>query len=303
MGVVCFSFISIRESHILPKFYSKILHAWQIRRKGANLPCDQLDSDVVEEKKRVDELISSTEFASSNLIVHNLTKSYGNVLAVNRLSMAVTSFECFGLLGVNGAGKTTTFKVLTGDEHIFDGDAWACGASIKHNLSSVYKRIAYCPQFDAFFEDLTARETLEVFGLMHGIRNINAISPAIATKFNFSSYLDKKVSAFSGGNKRKLSTALAFLGNRSLVYLDEPTAGMDPETKRRIWNIISKERSFGKTIVLTSHSMDECEALCSRLTIMVRGEFKCIGSMQHLKNKFSQGYDLSIKVRKTVGQR
>lgn len=264
-----------------------------------------MDADVLAEKQRVNELLfSSAENTSSNLILQNLTSLYGRFVAVNRLSLAIEPLECFGLLGVNGAGKTTTFKMLTGDKCISEGDAWVCNVSVKNDLTRVYKIVAYCPQFDALLDDLTGRETLEVFGMLHGIprTDIAAISHAMATKFDFIKYVDKKVSEFSGGNKRKLSTAIAFLGNPSVVYLDEPTAGMDPSAKRKIWDIISQERSSGKTIVLTTHSMDECEALCSRVAIMVRGEFKCLGSMQHLKNKFSQGYELTVKVRKATEQ-
>jgi len=107
------------------------------------------------------------------------------------------------------------------------------------------------------------------------------------------------VCEFSGGNKRKLSTAVALIGNPVVVYLDEPTTGMDPGAKRNLWNMLSKVRRSGKSIVLTSHSMEECEALCTRLAIMVNGEFKCLGSTQHLKSKFSKGYVLNIKLQKS----
>lgn len=276
-----------------------------IKQRYISIPTsEEVDTDVLAEKRRVNELLSLTDLTSNNLILQNLTRFYGRVVAVNRLSLAIEPLECFGLLGVNGAGKTTTFKMLTGDKYISDGDAWVCGVSVKKNLSSVYKIVAYCPQFDALLDDLTGRETLEIFGLLNGIRSteIAATAHAMATKFDFIQYIDKRVSEFSGGNKRKLSTAIAFLGDPSVVYLDEPTAGMDPGAKRRIWNIISEERSSGKTIVLTTHSMDECEALCSRVAIMVQGQFKCLGSMQHLKNKFSQGYELAVKVKKTTEQ-
>jgi len=112
-------------------------------------------------------------------------------------------------------------------------------------------------------------------------------------------HIDKKVKEYSGGNKRKLSTAVSLIGNPAIVYFDEPTTGMDPGAKRHLWDMVSKVRQTGKSIVLTSHSMDECEALCTRLAIMVNGEFKCLGSVQHLKNKFSQGFNLTIKVRKS----
>lgn len=192
--------------------------------------------------------------------------------------------------------------MLTGDEKITSGEAWVRGVSLKRNMNQVNQMIGYCPQFDALIEDLTGRETLEIYSLLRGIpkRKIHATSIALATELNFIRHIDKKVKEYSGGNKRKLSTAVALIGNPAVVYLDEPTTGLDPGAKRHLWNMICKIRSTGKSIVLTSHSMDECEALCTRLAIMVNGEFKCIGSVQHLKNKFSKGFTLVIKLKKNT---
>lgn len=210
------------------------------------------------------------------------------------------SSECFGLLGLNGAGKTSTFKMLTGDEIITSGTAYVCGVSLKHNMNTVNKMIGYCPQYDALFDELTGRQTLEIYCLLRGIprHKIHSTSIALAKNFNFLQHIDKKVNEYSGGNKRKLSTAIGVVGNPIVVYLDEPTTGMDPSAKRHLWNMICKIRDSGASIVLTSHSMDECEALCTRLAIIVNGEFKCIGSVQHLKNKFSKGFTLMIKLKK-----
>lgn len=203
-------------------------------------------------------------------------------------------------------------------------------------MPEVHKIIGYCPQFDALLEDMTGAETLELFALLRGIHpsNIPALSHRLATELNFMKHINKRVEEYSGGNKRKLSTAVALIGNPVLVYLgmfkilyylffimivyskyefqlygsfpslrmqtDEPTTGMDPGAKRNLWNMVSKVRSTGKSIILTSHSMEECEALCTRLAIMVNGEFKCLGSTQHLKSKFSEGFLLTIKVQKNT---
>ncbi|XP_055596640.1 phospholipid-transporting ATPase ABCA1-like [Uranotaenia lowii] len=259
----------------------------------------ELDSDVKAEKERID-VMTEEQRKDTNLVAHQMTKYYNRFLAVNQLSVGINSFECFGLLGANGAGKTTTFKMLSGDETISFGNAWIKGHSLKTNLKKVHKHIGYCPQFDALIEDLTGRETLKLFSLLRGVPSstIAPITLFLAKEFGFVKHLDKQVKAYSGGNKRKLSTALALLGNPSVVYLDEPTSGMDPGAKRNLWNGVCRVRDSGKTIVLTSHSMEECEALCTRLAIMVNGEFKCIGSTQHLKNKFSQGFVLIIKAKK-----
>lgn len=105
------------------------------------------------------------------------------------------------------------------------------------------------------------------------------------------------VRIFSGGNKRKLSTCLAIIGNLNVILLDEPSAGMDPATKRNLWNVIVQARDSGKSVLLTSHSMEECEALCTQITVLVNGKCKCLGSPQHLKNKFNKGFQLKIKAK------
>jgi len=204
-------------------------------------------------------------------------------------------------LGVNGAGKTTTFKMLTGDEKISWGSAYVQGLNLETHMGQVYRRIGYCPQFDALIDNVTGREMLRIFCLLRGVpkQNIKPMSEELAKSFGFMKHIDKKTVTYSGGNKRKLSAAIAMIGSPSVVYLDEPTTGMDPAARRQLWNMVCRIRDSGKSIVLTSHSMEECEALCTRLAIMVNGEFKCIGSTQYLKNRFSKGLVLKIKVRRS----
>lgn len=188
--------------------------------------------------------------------------------------------------------------MLIGDESISSGDAWVSGVSLRTDLEKIHKEMGYCPQFDALLDELTGRETLRIFCLIRGIPTdkIEWLSVHLANEFNFLKHIDKRVGNNSGGNKRKLSTALTLIGGPMVIYLDEPTTGMDPGAKRHLWNVISRYRSAGKAIILTSHSMEECEALCTRLAIMVDGEFKCLGSTQHLKNKFSKGFSLIIQM-------
>ncbi|XP_052859969.1 phospholipid-transporting ATPase ABCA3-like [Anopheles cruzii] len=302
MGVVgLFTFLVLMgvEFHVLERIFKR-------RRRSPGSASIQsgdgsaLDDDVWHEKQRV-KALSEAELTNSNLVVSDLTKYYGKFLAVDQLCVSVEGSECFGLLGVNGAGKTSTFKMLTGDENISSGEAWVKGISLKSNLNQVHKVIGYCPQFDALLEDLTGRETLRIYALLRGIpkHEIGFETLRLAEELNFMKHIDKRVKEYSGGNKRKLSTALALLANPAVVYLDEPTTGMDPGAKRHLWNVIINVKKAGKSIVLTSHSMEECEALCTRLAIMVNGEFRCLGSTQHLKNKFSKGYFLTIKLKRT----
>lgn len=260
---------------------------------------NEIDSDVDFEIQRVKEMERS-QIIESNLVLNGVTKFYGNYLAVNQLYLAIENRECFGLLGINGAGKTSTFKMLTGDELISSGDIWIHGLSLKNETFKVHKLIGYCPQFDAIIPELTGMETLKIFSLIRGIPkseiygNINKM----ANDLDFIQHLNKPLNAFSGGNKRKLSTCLALLGGPQLILLDEPTTGIDPEAKRKLWDVINRIRNSGRSVVITSHSMDECEALCTKIGIMVNGQFKCLGPVQHLKNKFSKGFILTIKMQR-----
>lgn len=229
-------------------------------------------------------------------------ESRNDLLNFCLIILSSSSGECFGLLGINGAGKTTTFKLLIGDEWIDGGEAWVRGNSLLNNMRTVYRNIGYCPQFDALFDELTGEETLKVYCLLRGIPQdrIRYVTMKLARRLNFVKHLPKLASQYSGGNKRKLSTAIALIGKPMVVYLDEPTTGMDPGAKRRLWKVLTDYRMKGKTIVLTSHSMEECDALCTRLAIMVNGEFQCIGAAQYLKNKFAKSYLLIILMRPDV---
>ncbi|XP_012502961.1 PREDICTED: ATP-binding cassette sub-family A member 3-like [Propithecus coquereli] len=165
--------------------------------------------------------------------------------------------------------------------------------------SEVRRWIGYCPQFDALLNFMTGREMLVMFARIRGIpeRCISACVDQILDDLAMDVYADKLVKTYSGGNKRKLSTAIALIGEPALIFLDEPSTGMDPVARRLLWNAVARARESGKAIVITSHSMEECEALCTQLAIMVQGQFKCLGSPQHLKSKFGSGYSLRAKVR------
>ncbi|XP_058465468.1 phospholipid-transporting ATPase ABCA3-like [Malaya genurostris] len=297
IGIGAFGFIMLIEYRVFNHFIN-----WRIRTpKEYTEAEDDIDSDVLAEKIKISSM-AQAEVNSYNLVLKDVSKYYRKFLAVDKLSVGIRHSECFGLLGINGAGKTSTFKMMTGDENISSGQAWVSGISLLTEMDRVHQQIGYCPQFDALLDDLTGRETLKIFAMLRGVQSVelNSVSITLAEELNFLKHIDKRTKAYSGGNKRKLSTALALIGNPTVVYLDEPTTGMDPGAKRQLWNVICKVREAGKAIVLTSHSMEECEALCSRLAIMVNGKFKCMGSTQHLKNKFSKGFLLTTKVRRSA---
>ncbi|XP_013865526.1 ATP-binding cassette sub-family A member 3 [Austrofundulus limnaeus] len=260
------------------------------------------DRDVAEERKRVLDCQPVVEsMVGSPLVLQELSKVYSSgqsILAVDKLSLAVGKGECFGLLGFNGAGKTTTFKMLTGDETVTSGDAFIDGYSILRDIKKVQQRIGYCPQFDAVLDHMTGRETLSMYARLRGIpeRYVSGCVENVLRSLLLEPHADKLVRSYSGGNKRKLSAGMALIGGPPVVFLDEPSTGMDPVARRLLWDAVTRTRESGKAVIITSHSMEECEALCTRLAVMVNGQFKCLGSPQHLKSKFGSGYTLLAKV-------
>ncbi|PFX17779.1 ATP-binding cassette sub-family A member 3 [Stylophora pistillata] len=258
------------------------------------------DDDVLEEKERVLRCTDKDDV----LVIKELTKVFcGNgrrspLVAVDSLSLGVPMNECFGLLGINGAGKTTTFRMLTGDETMTSGTALVEGFDIRTNMNKVRQRIGYCPQFDALIDQMTGREILYMYARLRGVPEVMIpdVVDNLIQSLLLGDHADKLAGSYSGGNKRKLSTAISLVGDPPVVFLDEPTTGMDPVARRLLWDALSRVRADGRCIVITSHSMEECEALCTRLAIMVNGRFKCLGSPQHLKTKFGEGYTLLARV-------
>ncbi|XP_022091487.1 ATP-binding cassette sub-family A member 3-like [Acanthaster planci] len=262
------------------------------------------DEDVAMEKSRISDTPLTKLCQTDTLLIRNLKKVYSlrggqGLVAVDGISVGVPLGECFGLLGVNGAGKTTTFKMLTGDESVTSGTAFLDGYSIKSDIKLVQQRMGYCPQFDALIDQMTGRETLTMYGRLRGVpeAHISDEVNRLLKILTIEPHADKLTKTYSGGNKRKLSTAIALMGDPPIVFLDEPTTGMDPVARRLLWDTLSQIRASGKCIILTSHSMEECEALCTRLAIMVNGQFKCLGSVQHLKHRFGQGYTVLAKAK------
>lgn len=180
------------------------------------------------------------------------------------------------------------------------GEAFIGNLSLSGNRASYLQSIGYCPQFDSIIEVLTGREMLTLFARIRGLRSsenrINLELEKLASFVDLTQYLDRPCGQYSGGNKRKLNVALALIGRPKVMLLDEPTTGVDPAARRKMWETINAIRRSGTSIILTSHSMEECEALCDRLAIMVRGSFQCLGGPQHIKSKFGKGFQIIIKL-------
>ncbi|XP_063074491.1 phospholipid-transporting ATPase ABCA1a isoform X2 [Engraulis encrasicolus] len=260
-------------------------------------PIGEEDEDVARERQRI-----LTGAGQPDILeLKQLTKIYKRKQkpAVDRLCVGIPPGECFGLLGVNGAGKTSTFKMLTGDSIVTSGEAYLNGKSVLTEIDEVHQNMGYCPQFDAINDLLTGREHLEFYAILRGVpeKEVCEVADWGIRKLGLVKYMDKAAGSYSGGNMRKLSTAMALIGCPPVVFLDEPTTGMDPKARRALWNCILSIIKEGRSVVLTSHSMEECEALCTRMAIMVNGRFRCLGSVQHLKNRFGDGYTIILRVQ------
>ena len=163
----------------------------------------------------------------------------------------------------------------------------------------IFVQIGYCPQFDSIIPELTGRELLSLMARVRGVQ-LDRVAEEVDrwTQFlGIQEYIDRASGSYSGGNKRKLNVAMSLVAEPPVIFLDEPSTGVDPVARRNLWRIIQRIQAAGQSVILTSHSMEECEALCDRLAIMVNGQFQCFGSVPHLKNKFALGFTILTKLK------
>lgn len=201
----------------------------------------------------------------------NVSKSYGTVKAVNRLSFTINEGEVFGLLGPNGAGKTTTIKMFTALTKPDSGKCVVKGYDVAERPGAVKPLIGIVPQINNIDRDLTAYENLYIYGLLHKVDGLRDRINSSLKMVDLYGRKDHLVNGFSGGMQRRLLIARALLPDPSVLFLDEPSIGLDPQIRREMWDIIRKTRFEGRTVVLTTHYIEEAEALCDRVAIMSRG--------------------------------
>ncbi|XP_049537371.1 phospholipid-transporting ATPase ABCA1 [Anopheles darlingi] len=260
--------------------------------------------DVDQEADTVNQLYvqdgSSDKEDQYALVVKNVRKNYGMHGAVNGISFAVKKGECFGLLGMNGAGKTTMFQMVSGNLPLSQGEIYMQGKKLDLNNEETYReKYGYCPQLDALLDFMTVYQVIDYFARLKSIPNREEVIRRWLTELDILAYTDHELRECSGGTKRKVNTILALIGNPSVVLLDEPTTGVDPKSRHFLWNSIKTIQRHNQTVLLTSHSMDECEELCDRLSIMVRGRLRCIGFIPQLKQRHGQGFNLLFKLQDT----
>ncbi|MBO5863342.1 MAG: ABC transporter ATP-binding protein [Paludibacteraceae bacterium] len=222
--------------------------------------------------------------------VKNLTKRFGDFIAVDNISFDVRRGEIFGFLGANGAGKTTAMRMLCGLSYPTSGSGTVAGFDIMSEGERIKRRIGYMCQRFSLYDDLTVWENMRLFAGIYGMSNSQTEQRVseLLDKLDFSSERDTLVGALPLGWKQMLAFVIATIHSPEVVFLDEPTGGVDPIARRQFWELIYKESENGTTIFVTTHYMDEAE-YCSRVSIMVDGEVRALDSPARLKKQFNAG--------------
>lgn len=291
-------------SHIFNFNYKTTMN----NKKNTDFP-EEEDDDVKKERERVHNIGNDvTGFA---IIIKELRKVYEKKLtlkdslkkiAVRNLSFAIDTGNIFGLLGPNGAGKTSVIKMITIEEIPTCGNITLAGFNVTFESNKAFQEMGYCPQFDALWKKLTVEEHLHLFAALRGIpkAQISPICKKLLSLLHITNFAKQKISKLSGGTKRKVCFIISILGSPTAVLLDEPSTGLDPQAKRYLWNLIQNMFPINgnRSILFTTHSMEEADALCTKVGVMVKGTLRCLGSVQHLKNKYGIGYTLDIKIKR-----
>ncbi|MBN8566916.1 MULTISPECIES: ABC transporter ATP-binding protein [Flavobacterium] len=221
------------------------------------------------------------------IVVENLTKQFGHFTAVKGINFHVNKGEIFGFLGANGAGKTTAMKMLIGISNPTNGRANVAGFDVHTQSEKVKQNIGYMSQKFSMYDDLTVKENITFFGGIYGLsrKQINSKTEVLIQTLQLGDIAQKKVGDLPLGWKQKLAFSVAMLHEPKIVFLDEPTGGVDPITRRQFWELIYAEAHKGTTIFVTTHYMDEAE-YCDRVSIMVDGVIEALDTPKNLKNQF-----------------
>ncbi|KAK7388960.1 hypothetical protein VNO78_23791 [Psophocarpus tetragonolobus] len=254
--------------------------------------------DVIQEKEKVEQLLLEPTINHA-IVCDDLKKVYpgrdGNSdkFAVRGLFLSVPQGECFGMLGPNGAGKTSFINMMIGRTKPTSGRAFVQGLDIRTCMDGIYTTMGVCPQHDLLWESLTGREHLLFYGRLKNLKGsvlTQAVEESLKSLNLFhGGVADKQVGKYSGGMKRRLSVAISLIGDPRVVYMDEPSSGLDPASRKSLWNVVQHAKQ-NRAIILTTHSMEEAEALCDRLGIFVNGSLQCVGNAKQLKARYGGTY-------------
>ena len=217
----------------------------------------------------------------------NLTKKFGSFTAVDHITFEVRKGEIFGFLGANGAGKTTAMKMFCGLLRPTSGKGTVAGLDISRESEKIKRRIGYMSQRFSLYEDLTVNENIQFYAGIYGLdrKTIREKQQELSEKLQLTAYQNKLISSLPLGWKQKLAFSVAIVHEPDIVFLDEPTGGVDPVTRRQFWDLIYEAANAGVTVFVTTHYMDEAE-YCDRISMMVDGRIEAIGSTDHLKAKY-----------------
>ncbi|CAA2960801.1 ABC transporter A family member 2 [Olea europaea subsp. europaea] len=270
------------------------------------------DEDVLEEENIVKQQASEGSIDSRVAVqIRGLVKTYAGATKISCCKCTRTSpyhalkglwvnfptDQLFCLLGPNGAGKTTAINCLTGITPVTGGDALIYGYSVRSStgMSNIRRMIGVCPQFDILWDGLSGQEHLYLFASVKGLppASIEEVVQKLLAEVKLTEAAKTRAGSYSGGMRRRLSVAIALIGEPKLVILDEPTTGMDPVTRRHVWDVI-EEAKKGRAIVLTTHSMEEADILSDRIGIMAKGKLRCVGTSIRLKSRFGTGFIANI---------
>jgi len=220
--------------------------------------------------------------------IQNLTKKFEDVTAVDDLDLEIEKGELFGLLGPNGAGKTTTIKILCGLLEPTNGSARVAGYDVQKEKAKVKELIGVCPQDTAVYPYLTGRENVELFGNLHTMpkKKLRENADRLLEKLSLTHDANRRLAKYSGGMKRRINLIMALVHDPEIAFLDEPTVAMDPQSRHAVWDFIRELKKQGKTIILTTHYMEEADELCDRVGIIDHGKLIALGSPKQLKDKF-----------------
>lgn len=235
------------------------------------------------------------------LTANHLSKSYENIQALSNVSLSIKKGELYGLLGPNGAGKTSTISILSSLLKPDSGEVLYQGKSLSENISECKKMMGLVPQEIALYEDLTAIENLKFWGKLYGIKS-KPLQSKIEELLEFMGLTDRKnhkIKTYSGGMKRRINIAAALLHNPKIVFMDEPTVGIDPQSRNLIFEVIEELHSRGLTMIYTTHYMEEAERLCDRIGIIDEGKIIAEGSLEELKKSSKIKEEIRLKFTNT----
>lgn len=251
--------------------------------------------------------------ASTAVQIKNMVKKYGDFTAVNGLSLEIIQGECFGILGPNGAGKSSLMKIMYGSSALTSGDVFILGLNVNNHMTEIKSRVGVVPQDDGLDTDLTVIENLKIFGRFYDIdeKTLEERADQLLRFVKMEDRADRNVDTLSGGMKKRLAIARGLINSPEILFLDEPTVGLDPQARKWTWDFFKNLKDKKTTLVLTTHYMEEAESLCDRIAIIDHGKVLALGTpagliLEHIGSEVvefdSNSRDMNYYIQKLKDQ-